>query len=152
MTFDFSSLPHFLGISERSCGCVATIVSYQNESFSSKWDLPCLPPSSLELWRRERASRQLSFWWKTLNLIGHYSTILSSRSEIVIVTRPVWTQGNRPSAPRGSEETTERDPAAIARSRRVGKVYLCQTNEDHQPRRLYTSREKWIQVTYPNRG
>ena len=47
---------------------------YQNESFSSKWELLCLPPSSIELWRRERASRQLSFWWKTLILIGHYST------------------------------------------------------------------------------
>ena len=47
-------------------------MSYQNESFSSKWELPCLPPSSLELWRRERANRQLSFWWKTLILIGHY--------------------------------------------------------------------------------
>ena len=51
-----------------------TVVSYQNESFSSKWELPCLPPSSLELWRRERASRQLSFWRKTLILIGHYGT------------------------------------------------------------------------------
>ena len=54
-----------------------TVVSYQNESFSSKWELPCLPPSSLELWRRERASRQLSFWWKTLILIGHYGRIES---------------------------------------------------------------------------
>ena len=49
-----------------------TVVSYQNESFSSKWELPCLSPFSLELWRRERASRQLSFWWKTLILIEHY--------------------------------------------------------------------------------
>ena len=49
-----------------------TVVSYQNESFSSKWELPCLSPSSLELWRKERARRQLSFWWKTLILIGHY--------------------------------------------------------------------------------
>ena len=56
----FETLTHF------------TVVSYQNESFSSKWELPCLPPSSLELWRRERASRKLSFWWKTLILIGHY--------------------------------------------------------------------------------
>ena len=48
------------------------VVSYQNESFSSKQELPCLPPSSLDLWRRKRASRQLSFWWKTLILIGHY--------------------------------------------------------------------------------
>ena len=31
-----------------------------------------LAPSSLELWRKERARRQLSFWWKTLILIGHY--------------------------------------------------------------------------------
>ena len=31
-----------------------------------------LAPSSLELWRKERAKRQLSFWWKTLHLIGHY--------------------------------------------------------------------------------
>ena len=63
-----------------------TVVSYQNESFSSKWELPCLPPSSLELWRRERASRQLSFWWKALILIGHYGTPsnqkLSCRLEI----------------------------------------------------------------------
>ena len=49
----------------------ATVLSYQNESFSSKWELPRLPPSSLELWRRERASMQLSFWLKTLILIGH---------------------------------------------------------------------------------
>ena len=40
--------------------------------FSSKWELPCLPPSSLELWRREKASRQLSFWWKTFILIRNY--------------------------------------------------------------------------------
>ena len=53
-----------------------TVVSYQNESFSSRWELPCLPPSSLELWRRERASRQLSFWWKILILIGHYGMLL----------------------------------------------------------------------------
>ena len=51
-----------------------TVVSYQNESFASKWELPCLPPSSLELCRREIASRQLSFWWKTLISIGYYST------------------------------------------------------------------------------
>ena len=49
-------------------------MSYQNESFSSKWELPWLPPSSLELWRRERARRQLSFWWETLILIGHYGS------------------------------------------------------------------------------
>ena len=36
-----------------------TVVSYQNESFSSKWELPFLPPSSLELWRKERARRPL---------------------------------------------------------------------------------------------
>ena len=54
--------------------CRHTVVSYQNESFSSKWELPCLPPSSLELWRRERESRQLSFWWKLI-LIGHYGSI-----------------------------------------------------------------------------
>ena len=53
-----------------------TVVSYQNGNFSSKLELPCLPPSSLELWRRERASRQLSFWWKTLILIGHYYGII----------------------------------------------------------------------------
>ena len=34
-----------------------TVVSYQNESFSSKWELPLLPPSSLELWRKERAGK-----------------------------------------------------------------------------------------------
>ena len=49
-----------------------TVVSYQNDSFSSKVELPCLPPSSLELWRKERAKKQLSFWWKSLILIGHY--------------------------------------------------------------------------------
>ena len=53
--------------------CCDTVVTYQNESFSSKWELPCLPPFSLELWRKDRARRQLSFWWKTLVLIGHYS-------------------------------------------------------------------------------
>ena len=41
-------------------------VFHQNESC-----LSCLhPPSSYE-GRREQG-RQLSFWWKTLNLIGHY--------------------------------------------------------------------------------
>ena len=40
-----------------------TLVSYQNESVSSKWELPFLPPSSLKLWRKERARRQLS--WDT---------------------------------------------------------------------------------------
>ena len=59
-------------VPKQSHSLAVTVVSYQNESFSSKWELPCLPPSSLELWRRERASRQLSFWWKTLILIGHY--------------------------------------------------------------------------------
>ena len=34
-----------------------TVVSYQNESFSSKWELPFLPPSSLELWRELRARK-----------------------------------------------------------------------------------------------
>ena len=48
------------------------MVSYQSESVSSKWELPFLPPSSLELWRKERAKRQLSFWWKTLILIGYH--------------------------------------------------------------------------------
>ena len=57
-----------------------TVVSYQNESFPSKWELPCLPPSSLELWKRERASRQLSFLWKTIILIGPYGTFLSALS------------------------------------------------------------------------
>ena len=55
---------------------MTTVMSYQNESVSSKWELPFLPPSSLELWRKERAKRQLSFWWKTLILIGHYGTSL----------------------------------------------------------------------------
>ena len=45
-------------------------VFHQNESC-----LSCLhPPSSYE-GRREQG-RQLSFWWKTLNLIGHYGTLL----------------------------------------------------------------------------
>ena len=50
-------------------------MSYQNEIFSSKWELPSLPPSSLELWRKERARRHLSFLWKTLILIGHYGNV-----------------------------------------------------------------------------
>ena len=33
------------------------MVSYQSESFSSKWELLSLPPSSLELWRKERAKK-----------------------------------------------------------------------------------------------
>ena len=37
--------------------CIYTVVSYQNERFSSKWELPFLPPSSLELWRKERARK-----------------------------------------------------------------------------------------------
>ena len=44
-------------------------VFHQNESC-----LSCLhPPSSCE-GRREQG-RQLSFWWKTLNLIGHYGIV-----------------------------------------------------------------------------
>ena len=35
----------------------STVVFYQNESFSSKWELSFWPPSSLELWRNERARR-----------------------------------------------------------------------------------------------
>ena len=53
-----------------------TVMSYQNKSVSSKWELPSLPQSSLELWRKERARRQLSFWWKTLILIGHYGIVI----------------------------------------------------------------------------
>ena len=33
------------------------MVSYQNERFSSKWELPFLPPSSLKLWRKEKARK-----------------------------------------------------------------------------------------------
>ena len=33
------------------------VVSYQSERFSSKWELPFLHPSSLELWRKERARK-----------------------------------------------------------------------------------------------
>ena len=51
------------------------LVSYQSEIVSSKWELPFLPPSSLELLRKERAWRHLSFWW-ALNLIGHYGMCL----------------------------------------------------------------------------
>ena len=58
---------------------VCNVVSY--ESFSSKWELPCLPPSSLELWRKERAKRQLSFWWKILILIGHYGSRVVKRNQ-----------------------------------------------------------------------
>ena len=69
-------------------------VFHQNES---------LAPSSLELWRKERARLQLSFWWKTLILIGHYGstgfslfTSLStlfriSRSNLSVVGHfPIW--------------------------------------------------------------
>ena len=42
-----------------------TVVSYQNDSFSSKWDLPSgsLLPSKLEGGLGQ--ARQLSFWWNT---------------------------------------------------------------------------------------
>ena len=71
-------------------------MSYQNESFSSKWELPCLPPSSLKLWRRERASKQLSFWRETLIFIGHYSihqiNIFSFKSKKYIGLGPTFHQ------------------------------------------------------------
>ena len=62
----------------------STVVSYQNESFSSKWEQPCLPPSSLQLWRSERASRHLSFWWKPLVLLGHYGDIKRGLTLLVV--------------------------------------------------------------------
>ena len=62
-----------------------------NESFPSKWELPCLPPSSLELWRKERARGQLSFWWKTLILIGHYGRSKAMQSDWISIHPPTCT-------------------------------------------------------------
>ena len=47
----------------------STVVSHQNESCLSCFH----PPASYE-GRREQG-RQLSIWWKTNNLIGHYGTV-----------------------------------------------------------------------------
>ena len=44
-------------------------MSYQSESVSLNWELPLLPHPP---WVMKRAKRQLSFWWKTLILIGNY--------------------------------------------------------------------------------
>ena len=57
---------------------LTTVVSYQNESFSSKWEQPLLLPSSLELWRKERAEKAalilikktLSIWLDTTVALG----------------------------------------------------------------------------------
>ena len=52
-------------------------VFHQNESC-----LSCLhPPLSYE--RRREQGRQLSFWWKTLNLIGHYGIFPEFRGKFV---------------------------------------------------------------------
>ena len=51
-------------------------VSYKSENFLFKWELPTCshPPTSAPLfWRRDQ-SRQLSFQWKILVLIGHHCT------------------------------------------------------------------------------
>ena len=64
-----------------------TMVSYQNESDSSKWEVPFLPPSPLELWGKERARRQLSFWWNTLILMRHYSNRIPFRAKNYTRTR-----------------------------------------------------------------
>ena len=55
----------------------STVVSFQSERFSSKCALSFLPPSSLRYEERRKQGRQLSFWWKALNLMGHYSSLLS---------------------------------------------------------------------------
>jgi len=47
-----------------------TVVSYQNESFSSKCLACPHPPSSYEGGRDQVGSSH--FWWKALILIGHY--------------------------------------------------------------------------------
>ena len=56
-TFVFSTA----GSKQNKTSCLSlrfcTVVSYQSERFSSKWELPFLPPSSLELWREERARK-----------------------------------------------------------------------------------------------
>ena len=56
-------------------GVFCTVVFYQIESVRSKWELPMLPPSSLEVWRKKRAKLQLLSWWNALNLIGHCCSI-----------------------------------------------------------------------------
>ena len=48
------------------------MVSYQSERFSSKWELPFLPPSSLELWRKERARKAALILMK----ISHFDRTL----------------------------------------------------------------------------
>ena len=66
------------------------IKSYATQycSVLSKWrvfhqnELPCLPPSSLELWRRERAKAALI-------LIGHYGNVFHSHSLWLIGVRLV---------------------------------------------------------------
>ena len=49
-----------------------TVVSYQSERFSSKWELPFLPPSSLEWWRKERARKAALILMK----ISHFDRTL----------------------------------------------------------------------------
>ena len=64
---------------------IPTVVSYQSERFSSKWELPFLPPSSHELWRKERTWKttlilmKCSQFDRTLrSLVGSYNIFLTS--------------------------------------------------------------------------
>ena len=50
-------------------------MSYQSERFSSKWELPFLPPSSLEVWRKERARKAALILMK----ISHFDRTLRYR-------------------------------------------------------------------------
>ena len=52
------------------------MVSYQSERFSSKWELPFLPPSSLELWRKERARKAALILMK----ISHFDRTLQYKA------------------------------------------------------------------------
>ena len=56
--YGFISILTSRGLFKRPHLTITTkVVSYQSEIFSSKWELPFLPPSSLELWKKERAKR-----------------------------------------------------------------------------------------------
>ena len=63
-----------------------TVVSYQNESFSSKWELPFLPPSSLELWRKERARKAALILMKNSQFDRTLRYVTSHCSEFQLLT------------------------------------------------------------------
>ena len=58
---------------QRSNIALATVVSYQNEIFSSKWELPPLLSPSFITQGRMEARRAALILMKTLILIGHHS-------------------------------------------------------------------------------